>query len=84
MSQEGPFVTHATKLGREFALPHFMEHRKCEDMKPTDNPTRVPIFHKVDNNHVFDLWKQLISWFSHGNGQYCSFPMETKKSITIL
>ena len=55
LCQDDLFFTHATNLGLQFALPHFMVQHNYEDLKSTDDPITVPTFIKVDNGHEFKL-----------------------------
>ena len=40
-------LIHANILSHTFALPQFMAHCNCEDLKPTDDPSTVPTTFKL-------------------------------------
>ena len=79
LCHDDPFFTHATNLGSQFTLPHYMAQHNY-DLEPTDNASTDPTFTKADNGHAWNpvcahnpLQVRLTQtsastpWFPHGH-----------------
>ena len=53
LHHDDTLFTHAKDLVF-FAIPHFMAQHNCEDLKPTDTPSKVPTCTKASSGHALN------------------------------
>ena len=56
------FLIHATDIGHNFALPHFMAQHNCEDLKPIDSPSTFSTFTQASSDHTSNQFVLIIQW----------------------